>query len=218
MAKPLLKKKQVIVFEGDSGTSRCRLADRDTWAFLRLMNWHVTYADLVGEWLFCNRPDLALNIFNTAVAGAKCYDMASRYESLVKPRKPDWVIFTLGGNDAAVNVPAKQFRQTIRDYAQWVKDDSGGRMFCVGGFVKKTQPAPIRRRRMRNYRILREVMAECGGIYLDAGTPLARKEKLLIQHSAMHTIVSDNHYNIVGATIIANQVLQGLRILKIIEP
>ncbi|MCW8132850.1 MAG: hypothetical protein KIS92_21060, partial [Planctomycetota bacterium] len=95
------KRGDTIVFEGDSLTNRRRNPAMDTWPYLELMNWKRTYADEIARLLFCWRPDLRLNFRNAGVGGSSCREVENRWEKMVRPLKPNWIVMTLGGNDAA---------------------------------------------------------------------------------------------------------------------
>ena len=55
----LLRRGQMIVFDGDSLTRRCGPPSYDNWPYLRLMNWQDSYADRVAEgpWVNGASPD-----------------------------------------------------------------------------------------------------------------------------------------------------------------
>jgi lysophospholipase L1-like esterase len=213
----LLKKGQTIVFEGDSLTSRRRGRTLDTWAFLRMMNWQETYADEVERLLFCLRPELNLTFRNAAVGGSICRGMLDRLEPIVLPLAPDWVICTIGGNDAAREIPVAEFRKALSAYAERLRDECGGRMAFVSGFKPcPNGPAGIKERYARRpyyYRAQREVAEDYDGLFVDAGTPLQRKARTLYKQSDAHTVYSDGgHFNSVGNLIIAAEVIGALGI------
>ncbi len=107
----LVQRGQTILFDGDSLTSRRTPPSLDTWPYLEIMNWRITYADEVSRLLFCLRPDLKLTFHNAAVGGSTCRGLLRRFDDFVLPHRPDWVILTLGGNDARIGVPMPEFKQ-----------------------------------------------------------------------------------------------------------
>jgi len=217
----LLKRGQSIVFDGDSLTNRQRMGDQYTWSYLRMCNWHETWAHRVEDWLFCNRPDLNLKFSNVAIAGQTCRDLIARVDEFVLPRKPDWVLMTLGGNDVAQGIPPRELKATMRDYFQRIADSSGGRCALVSGWKSCPNcPEGLRNQSARHKRFdgaVRDVFEDCGGLWIDAGTALQKNARLLAKQWPDHTIYSgaDSHINAVGNMIIATQVLQGLGMLKV---
>lgn len=93
--------KQTIVFEGDSLTSRMMGPNREGWPLLYMNNWDKTWADEVARFLFAWRPDLGLKCHQCAIGGSSCRELTERFDRFVLPYKPDWVLMTMGGNDAA---------------------------------------------------------------------------------------------------------------------
>ncbi|NLF38354.1 hypothetical protein GX586_02845 [bacterium] len=212
----LLKPGQTIMFDGDSLTSRRMPPCLDTWPFLRLANWHISYAELVQEWLFCNKPDLRLTFRNAAVGGSSCRNLLDRLDSMVMPCKPDWVVFSIAGNDAAQNIPAAEFREKLLKYCTQLKKAHGTRFLFLGGFDKPfgSIKKSIAKRR-QNYAIARDIMKQVGGIYFDIGIPMKKKADLLLKQSPYHTIISDAHFNLLGNHIIAGLVLEALGVISI---
>jgi lysophospholipase L1-like esterase len=213
----LLKPGQTIVFEGDSLTSRRMPPNLDTWPFLRLMNWHGSWADVISELLFCWRPDLNLKFRTAAVGGSSCRNLTERFERVVLPHRPDWVLLTLGGNDSAQQIPLTEFREKMTTYVRRVKKECSGRVAFISGF----QPAPLypkekanlNARRQRYHRALKNIASREGALYIDAGTALKTRAQLLYRQSEYHTIYSDGgHFNAVGNIIIAGEVLRALHV------
>jgi lysophospholipase L1-like esterase len=211
----LLKPGHSLVFEGDSLTSRRTPPNLDTWPFLRLMNWHWTWAEFASELLFCWRPDLKLQFHISAVGGSNCRDLAARYERTVRPHRPAWVLLTLGANDANQGIPLAEFTRTLARYVRRVKEESGGRVAFIAGF-RPCPHCPDEKRgsyakRRRYYAALRRVARAEGALYVDAGAALRTKAELLYRQSEWHTVYSDGgHFNAVGNMIIAGEVLRAL--------
>jgi len=197
------------------------MGDQYTWSYLRMCNAHETWAHRVEDWLFCNRPDLNLKFSNVAIAGQNCRDLIARVDEFVLPRKPDWVMMTLGGNDAAQGIPMREFKATMRDYFQRVKDGSGGRCAVVASckncpHTRGTTKGQARRRRY--YYALRDLLADCDGLFIDVSAAVYKNAKHLEKQWSGHTIYCDDgHIGPVGSMIIATQVLQGLGMLKVCE-
>lgn len=219
---PLLPPRASIVFEGDSLTNRRMRPSLDNWAFLRLAAWDGCFGDEIAEWCFCVRPDLAWNFHNAGVGGSNIRDLTGRYAAMVAPHRPHLVILTIGNNDPHQGVGLEEFRELFDAYAVRLREDSGGRLLFLGGFVPcaplDQDPAVIRRAELSApyHAIAREVLAARDGLYLDAGAPLAAKARLLRDQSEYHTVYSDGrHLNAVGNTIVAAEVLQALGVLRL---
>jgi len=211
----LLKPGQSILFDGDSLTSRRRGGSMDTWPFLRMMNWHWTWAEEIERLLFCLRPDLRLSFRNVGIGGQSCRELAERFDTAVVPHKPDWVIMTIGGNDAARRIPPAEFKRTMDTYVSRMRKEWGGRIVFLGSF--KTCPnAPEGSKqkyakRAPYYRAERDIARKHGGLYVDVGTPLQKKARALYKQSTAHTVYSDGgHFNAVGNVIIAAEALRAL--------
>ena len=217
-----LQPSQCIVFDGDSLTSRRTAPNLDTWPYLRLMNWDSSYAERVAEWLFCNRPDLRLSFRHAAIGGSTASQCLAHYETTVKPHKPSWVVMTVSGNDCRLKVPLKTFKATLIEYAQRLKQDSGGHLIILGGF--KPFPfldtdKPAFRERTKYFKAIQQVLDAHNGIYVDVGTPLFQKAGQLYDLWNGHTLYSDGrHFNAVGNEIIATHVLQALGVLTLAKP
>jgi lysophospholipase L1-like esterase len=210
-----LKAGQSILFDGDSLTSRRRAGSMDTWPLLDLMNWRDSYADEIARLLFCLRPDLRLSFRNVAIGGQSCRELAARFDEHVVPHKPDWVIMTLGGNDAARAIPPAEFKEKMDAYARRALAEWGGRTVFLGGFrACPGAPEGSDERyaaRAPYYRAERDIARRHGGLYVDVGTPLQRKARALYRQSSYHTVYSDGgHFNAVGNLIIAAEALRAL--------
>ena len=130
----LISQGQTILFEGDSLTSRNSPPAHDTWPFLRLMNWDRTYADVIQEWLFANRPELDLKFRNSAVGGSSAGQILGRFDAIVPAVRPNWTIMTTAHNDAARKIPLEQFRNELSACASKARETCGARLFITGGF------------------------------------------------------------------------------------
>ncbi|MFW6189055.1 MAG: SGNH/GDSL hydrolase family protein [Planctomycetota bacterium] len=208
---------QMVIFDGDSLTNRRSAGRPDTWPFLRLMNWDKPWPDIMAEALFCWRPGLRLSFFNAASSGYSCRGLAERLEDNVLARQPDWVIASVAGNDVRIGVPTEEFRSTMTDYAERLTGQAGARVLFWGisehaDDYPKADTMPGRR---AFYDILADIASGTDGVrYADIGPSLARKARLLRQQSECHTIYGDNgHFNAVGNTIIAGEMLRLFRIL-----
>jgi lysophospholipase L1-like esterase len=218
-AAPLIEKGQTILFEGDSLTSRLTPPAHDNWPFLRLMSWHRTYADIMQEWLFCNRPELDLKFRNSAVGGSSAGEILARFDLIVPVVRPNWIIMTTAHNDVARQVPLDQFHRELTTYSTRARQTCGARLAVIGGFLPcPTLPAEsmlLRPEMADYYRTARQAAESTGGVWLDIGPSLLAKATLLYQQHPLHTIYSDGgHFNEVGNQIVAFLVLEAMGMLR----
>lgn len=211
----MLKRGQTIVFEGDSLTGRRSPPSLDTWPYLELMNWKRTYADEVARLLFCWRPDLRLTFHHAAVGGSSCREVDARWEKMVRPHNPAWIVMTLGGNDMNRKIPIADFEGTLDRYAARAKAACGTRMALLGGFISgphlPKEKARTYAKRKAYYEALRRVARKHGGIYIDAGRRLHAAAVELYKQCPIHSVYSDGgHFNEAGSVIVAAQVLKAL--------
>lgn len=213
--------KQMIVFDGDSLSSRRMAPNLDTWPFLQLMNWDVTWGRVLGQLLFCWRPELALRFRDAAIGGSTCRDMLARMDRTVLPHKPAWVIATVGGNDARIGIPINEFRNTLATYARRLRETSGGTLVFLGGLrpmpACSTERLAQQRVRLKYQTALRQLARTQPNVaYLDVGTGMARKAEVLYVQHPLHTVYSDGgHYNVLGATLIAGEILAGFGVVNV---
>lgn len=209
----LLKRGQTIVFEGDSLTNRRTPPSLDTWPLLDLFNWRVTWADEFARLLFCLRPDLNLKFHNAGVGGSIMRGMLDRFDKLVAPHKPDWLIITNGGNDSNRKIPMKQYAVECEEYVSKAAK-LGAKVAvltfkpCVGMPAEKKSRY---NRRFAYYKTLVGIVRKHGGLHIDVGSYLEPKARQLYAQSSFHTIYSDGgHYNAIGSLIIAGAVLKAM--------
>jgi lysophospholipase L1-like esterase len=173
----------------------------------------------MSEWLFCNRPELQLRFHITAVGGSALRDVMKRYEPMIKPMRPDWLVLTISANDQAQQVPLKDFAAQADELCGKLTADSGGRVVWVD-----TGPPPgeteERRAARDSYRkAMADAVARHKGITVPVEDVLLRKGAALAESWSGHTIGTgaDGHLNIIGAEIVSTQVLQALGVLTVNE-
>ncbi len=205
--KSLLRPRQIVLFEGDSITNRRMQPALDPWPFLRLANWDRTYADDVAEWLFANRPDLALTFHNNGVGGSTIRDLLARF-AIVPKLKPAWIILTIGNNDPHHGVTVKEFAASFAEYCRRAQEVCGARVMFLGG------RRPARAKSGPYHQQARQLVAAQRGVFVDIGRALTTRQKLLQQQHELHTVFSDGaHLNAVGNLIVATQVLTALGVM-----
>ncbi len=95
--KNILKKDDVILFQGDSITDAGR--NRDDNDFNDPGSLGLGYAMLAGASLLEKYPRLGLRIYNKGISGNKVYQLAERWDSDCIALKPDVLSILIGVND-----------------------------------------------------------------------------------------------------------------------
>jgi len=218
-----LRQGQAVLFDGDSGTALRRWPCLDTWPFLRLSGNDRSWADHFAEHLFAWRPDLNLSFHNAAVGGAICRDVIGRFDTMVRPHRPDWVFMTLGGNDAHRKIPLAEYRRHLRDYASRLAEWDGHLVLLVG-FRTLPGASPARAQsqaaRSRYYRAGRAIAKAIPNVHaLDVGQGLMRKAVTLHRQHPLHVCLGDGtHLNNLGALILAGEVLRAVGLVDADAP
>jgi len=206
-----------ILFEGDSLTG-FRLRDPvDSWPWIRLTNAMTGYPERVGDWLFCNRPDLKITCRLGAIGGSFMSDLLNRWNQ-VELLKPAIVVMTIGSNDSTVGIDLEVFRGQIADYCARLSSLCGGRVMFLGNPTCSSaseESGTSRKKASEHYRVAAEEVMKTGGLALDIGAVLDAKQKELTEMAAIHTVFHDGgHFNAVGHEIIAGIVLRGLGLME----
>lgn len=209
-----------ILFEGDSLTAFRVGPCLDTWAWQRLTGAHYGYPEKVGDWIFCNRPDLALTCRNGAVGGSVMADVVQRFPTVTAGVKPAIVVMTIGGNDSTRQVPLTELAQQVDDYCQRLDALCGGRVLYLGpiaaGHGASPSGAEAKARAQPFYATVRERIERHRGLAVDLGAVLVRKSAELGRLWAGHSIYHDGgHFNQVGNEIVAGVVLRALGLMTI---
>jgi lysophospholipase L1-like esterase len=205
-----------ILFEGDSLTRFAGPPSLDTWAWMRLTGAHYGYPEKVGDWIFCNRPDLNINCRMSAAGGSILADVLGRFDTIAAPLKPATVVMTIGANDLARAVPISSFRSEAEEYCKKLHDLCGGKVLYLGNTFSAQQRADAVQTGAGYFQSMAEVVNAHGGVVVDLGTVLARKNAALKKLHELHTIYHDGvHFNPVGHEIIAGVVLQALGLITI---
>ena len=205
----LFAPKQRIVVEGDSLNQR----GPETWPFLRIVGWDRSWADTMAEWFFVLRPDLNLNITNVAVGGSTIDAITERYERTVQPKKPDWVMLSLGTNDANRRFDHKEVREKVAAYCQRLREDSGGRVIyipmpAIDGEMPAEEAKAFNQRRKRMYKNIAKVITEHDGVVLDFDAAFRKKARLLRKQAAeYHKMYGDGcHFSELGNRLLCGEI------------
>jgi lysophospholipase L1-like esterase len=207
-----------ILFEGDSLTRFAGKPSLDTWAWMRLTGAHYGYPEKVGDWIFCNRPDLKLTLHTGAIGGSILGDVLERFPTITAAYQPQIVVMTIGSNDVNRGVPLADFRKQAGEFCQKLRDLSDGKVLYLGNVAAghgATPEAVLRFERAKPYSdAMSEVATSHGGLAVDLGTVLQRKSTVLAQLWSGHTIYHDGiHFNPVGNEIVAGVVLRALGLM-----
>jgi lysophospholipase L1-like esterase len=202
-----------ILFEGDSLT-RFAGPGLDTWAWMRLTGAHYGYPEKIGDWVFCNRPDLNLSCRIGAIGGSILADVLERFPRIAAPVKPGIVVVTIGANDLARSVPIDLFRSQAEEYCTKLRDLCAGRVLYLGNVFGGKCSAESLELGAQYFRNMSEVVEAHDGLAIDLGQILARKSAALTKLHDLHTIYHDGtHFNPVGHEIIASVVLRALGLI-----
>jgi lysophospholipase L1-like esterase len=203
-----------ILFEGDSLTRFAGRPSLDTWAWMRLTGAHYGYPERVGDWIFCNRPDLNVSCRTGAVAGSMLADVLDRFASITAAFKPAIVVMTIGANDISRAVPIQLFTDQANQYCEKLRDLSGGKVLYLGNAISPKYGAEAIEKGTRYFHSMSEVVESHGGLAIDLGAILARKSAALTKLHELHTIYHDGtHFNPVGYEIVAGVVLRALGLI-----
>ncbi len=216
-----LKKNQTIIIDGDSASNLRTGAGYTNWPYMRMMNWDRNWGDKFAELMFCWFPELNLKIRNVAVGGSKSYCILNRFDEFIKPNNPDWVFFTICGNDIAVKLSVKESQDNIEKYIKRVQDECGGNVVYISRF----KPCPHisekkiegEEQRQERYAAIEETVAECGGFSIDVGTGLQEKAIELEKQWPGHMVYCadiDSHFNAIGHMMIAGEIMKALGYLN----
>ena len=213
------KPASTILFEGDSLTGFRSLPCLDTWAWQRLTGAHYGYPERVGDWVFCNRPDLNLTCRNGAIAGAIMADLLERFPTITGVLKPGIVVMTIGTNDSARAVPLADFRAQVREFCRRLCDLCAGKVLYLGNLLPLPHASEaVRQKRQAEHPYFRTAAEEVeanGGLAVDLGSILLRKHEALVKLWPGHSIHHDDcHFNPVGYEIISGVVLQALGLVQ----
>ncbi len=212
----LFKPGQTVAFDGDSLTSRAG-PDRHGWSYARINNWDTTWADVVEDWFFCNRPQLRLRFRNTAIGGSTITDLLARYDRTLKTIKPNWVLFTTGSNDVR-RLSREVYERNLETYLKKLKTDFGARAVIVDMFHPELWPADegLTPQRADFMAAATKILARYDGVYVRVGEALFANSQAIKQQWVGHTVMADGgHLNAVGAQMVATQVLQALGAITI---
>ena len=207
-----------ILFEGDSLTAFRSQPCLDTWAWQRLTGAHYGYPEKVGDWIFCQRPDLGLTCRNGAVGGAVMADVLARFPTVTAGVKPGIVVMTIGSNDTTREVPVEELRTQTDEYCTRLAALCGGKVLYLGPIAAAHGASPSsadkRERAKPRYAAVAETVERHGGLAVDLGAVLVRKAEALAKLWPGHSIYHDGgHFNQVGNEIVAGVVLRALGLM-----
>jgi hypothetical protein len=127
---------------------------------------------------------------------------------------PTLLIFTIGNNDA-FRMDQAAFGDKLSRYLDTLAQDSSPRLLYVGNFPPAPEASPAvvdKCDHVRPYnRLAAELVQERGGSFLDMSERFARQARALRDRSPAHTVYAEGrHFNTLGATVVAGQVLKAI--------
>lgn len=206
-----------ILCEGDSLTAFRVAPCLDTWAWQRMTGAAYGYPERVGDWIFCNRPDLRLSLRNGAVGGSCMRDVLGRWAA-VEVLKPAIVVMTVGTNDCNHGVFESDMRDQMADYCRRLDLLCGGRVIYLARCrpILGGAPCPVERERAAagHAAAASDAVRDANGLVVDLDCVLQRRARDLAALWEGHTIFHDGlHFNAVGNEIVAAVVLQALGLM-----
>ena len=212
-----LQKDDFIVFEGDSLSNRLMGVNKSDWPYLRMMNWNDSWTNTFEELAFSWMPELNLKFSNAAVGGSTIKNMLERFELHVEALKPKWIIVTVGHNDANM-LECDEFAKLAEDYLNAVGEKTDAKVvFLINVVETPTGPGEkvYYEKIAKNYETLQKLASETGNFCLDIGKGLFEKIRILKDQYEGHTIYGDGlHFNKLGNTIVAGEVLKAFGVVK----
>lgn len=204
-----------VLFEGDSITGFRGAPHFDTWAWQRLSHAHYGYPERVGDWLFCQRPELRLSVRNGAIAGSVMAEVLERFERMVAPLTPAVVVLTMGSNDTARGLEPAAVGAAMARFCERLAQLCRGRVLHLGGVHRGYDAAHQERARPVQQALAAAVRA-AGGESVDAMQVLDQRQRVLRALYDGHTVYHDGvHVNAVGAEILAGITLRALGLLEV---
>lgn len=198
-----------ILFEGDSLTGFRVRPGLDTWAWQRMTGAAYGYPERVGDWLFCNRPDLRLSVRLGAVGGSTMGDVLERWSATAE-LKPAIVVMTIGSNDCNRAIAAETTGAQMADFCRRLDALCGGRVLYLAH--PKTEPE---HKAKAHYAAVAEAVRAADGQVVQLGPVLAARQRALQALWDGHTLFHDGtHFNAVGNEVVAGVVLQALGLMR----
>lgn len=206
-----------ILCEGDSLTAFRVKPCLDTWAWQRMTGAAYGYPERVGDWIFCNRPDLRLSVRNGAIGGSCMRDVLDRWAA-TEELKPAIVVLTIGTNDFNLQVSESQMRDQMADYCNRLDLLCGGRVIYLARCrtIHGGMPCADERERaaIGHAAAASAAVRAAHGLVVDLDQVLERRASELAALWEGHTIFHDGiHFNAVGSEIVASVVLQALGLM-----
>jgi lysophospholipase L1-like esterase len=80
------------------------------------------YQDIIEEMLEKSVSGLDVQIIDRGISGELARDAAQRLKTEVALTEPDLVLWQVGSNDAIAQIPADEFRETVTEAIEWLKE------------------------------------------------------------------------------------------------
>ena len=176
------------------------------------------WVNLVERAIRAETPEVAF--VHAGISGNKSSQMVVRYEGDVVHRKPTWMFFSCGVNDAPNGLtgrsrnrglPLAAYKANVETILDWAKED-GTQVIVLSQTPVVEEPVDhVANRNLEAYNaVLKEAALARGLIYLDPGAAIRAEIAKKADHGVL-TLTSDGtHPNATGNAIIAKTVLDGL--------
>lgn len=180
------------------------------------------WVNIVERAIRAQSPEVAF--IHAGVSGNKSSQMIVRYEGDVVHRKPNWMFFSCGVNDAPNGLTGKSrnrglplatYKANVETILDWAKED-GTQVIVLSQTPVVEEPADhVANRNLEAYNAVLKAAAEKRGlIYLDPGAAIRAEIAKKTDHEKLELTVDSTHPNDRGNAIIAKVVLEGLEKAK----
>ena len=180
------------------------------------------WVNLVERAIRAESPEVAF--IHAGIAGNKSSQMVVRYEQDVMRRKPNWMFFSCGVNDAPNGLtgasrnrglPLAAYRANVETILDWAKED-GTQVIVLSQTPVLEEPADhVANRNLERYNaVLREAALARGLVYLDPGAAFRAAIAAKGDHAKREYTYDGTHPNDKGNALIAGTILDGLAQLE----
>ena len=158
---------------------------------------------------------------HAGVSGNKSSQMIVRYEGDIVHRKPNWMFFSCGVNDAPNGLTGKSrnrglplatYRANVETILDWAKEDGTQVIVLSQTPVLETPVDHVANRNLEAYNeVLKEAALKRGLTYLDPGAAIRAEIAKKADPKVLELTTDGTHLNDRGNAIYAETVLNGLR-------
>ncbi len=135
------------------------------------------YVTLVDAFLQSSYPELGIRVVNMGVSGNTVRDLASRWETDVTDRKPDWLSVMIGINDVwrqfdtpfitDWHVLPEEYETTLRELVRRTQPSVSGLVLMTPFYLEPNRSDAMRARMDQYGAIVRKIAEEHGTLFVD---------------------------------------------------